>query len=370
MNNVSFNLMFVIETLEIGGAERQLLELIKGLDRNVYNPIVVCFRRTPGLAKEVTALDIPVYYAIRKWRWDPSVVWKIIKLIRANNISLIHAYMPLAGIYGSAAAMISGVPIVNSSIRNAKVPTLYEMALLKCSFALSDVVLANSNTGKKVFSKLSRGKIKVIYNGIDYSRFNKPIDIQNKKRDLNLERFDFVVSMVARLEEVKNPVMFVRVARIVSEALPNTAFLVVGDGSMRKALEQVIITLGLNLNVFLLGSRTDIEEILQITDIGVLTSNSEGLPNTIIEMLASGVPVVATNCEGVREILDHGQTGLCVEINNELSMAEQIIRLLRDDKLRSVMGLKGKQEVQSRFSLKEMVDRTEGIYKELLVSNR
>ncbi len=153
---------------------------------------------------------------------------------------------------------------------------------------------------------------------------------------------------------------------MVLEHEPNTAFLIIGGGSLKEELAFAIKKSGLNNNVFLLDIRNDVEEILQITDVGVLTSDTEGLPNTVIEMLASGVPVVATNCGGTLEVLDDGQTGFCVGINDEYAMAQQTLRLLRDDALRRTMGLMGKHVARERFSLNKMTETTQSIYRELL----
>jgi len=274
--------------------------------------------------------------------------------------------MFMAGIYGSIAARIAGIPIVNSAIRASRYPTSYERILLKPSFALSNVVIANSEAGRRVFKGLAPRKIKVVHNGVDLKRFNRLSDLRQKKNDLHLEGFKYIVSLVARLVPEKNPMMFLRTAEIVLQHEQNTAFMIIGNGSMKEELESAIRKAGLETSVFLLGSRTDVEEILQITDVGVLTSDTEGLPNTVIEMLASGVPVVATNCGGTAEVLDDGQIGFCVERNDEHEMAQQVLRLLRDDTLRKTMGLMGKQVVRERFGLKKMMETTESIYRELL----
>jgi glycosyltransferase involved in cell wall biosynthesis len=369
MANSKINIMFIVASLSIGGAERQLIELMKGIDRGHFSPCIVFLDLPTTVMDDIGQLNIPIFYALRKWRWDPLVVFKLARLVRKYNICLLHTFMSMAGIYGSIVARIAGIPIVNSAIRHSRCPSTYERILLKPSFALSSVVLANSEAGREVFKSIAPAKIRVIHNGVDLRRFNKLVDRARKKADLNLTGFKFIVTQVARLEPWKNPMMFVRMAAIVLKCEQEVAFISVGGGSQTGLLESEIRNAGLENNIFLLGFRSDVEEILHITDVGVLTSNTEGLPNTVIEMLASGVPVVATDCGGTTEVLDSGKTGLLVECDDANGMAQQVLRLLRDEKLRDAMGAAGKQEVERRFSLNIMIEATEGIYRELMRSN-
>ncbi|MBU1054485.1 MAG: glycosyltransferase [Proteobacteria bacterium] len=366
MNSNKINILYLIDKMEFGGAERQLVELLKGINKEKYNPCMAYFRKSPGFIDDVNELNIPIYFIERKWRWDPFVIWNLLLFIRQNHIDLVHSYMPVAGVYGPFSSKLSCLPIVNSFVRGTKQPTLYEKLLLKPSFALSDVIIANSEAGKRVYGKYSPLKMRVIYNGIDLMRFNNRIDREMKKISLNLQRFDSIVSMVTRLEPVKNPMMLIKAATIVLKDKPNTAFLIVGDGTLREEMELEVIDRALNRNVFFLGFRKDVEELLQITDIGVLTSDREGLPNAVIEMLASGVPVVATDCEGTREVLDDGLTGFLTDIGDEYGVAQRIVRLLGDDTLRRRMGVRGKDKVYKEFNLRKMVDALENIYCEVL----
>jgi L-malate glycosyltransferase len=366
MENKKINIMFVIIAVSFGGAERQLVELLKGIDRERYNPCLVCFNEFTGFIDDIERLNIPIFYAMRKWRWDPFVIWKLLRLIRKHHIDLIHTFMPLAGIYGAVAARLSGLPIVNSSIRDTLQPTTYKKLLLNPTIALSDVIIANSEAGRRVYEKLFPYKIRVVYNGIDLKRFEGLDDKGQKKSELNLGQYKYIVSMVARLVPVKNPMMLIKAAALVLKDEPSTAFLIIGGGSLKADLEDAVKQDGLASNVFFLGRRKDVEEILQITDVGVLTSNREGLPNAIIEMLASGIPVVATDCEGTREVLDDGQTGFIVKAGDEYGAAQQVVRLLRDETLRQTMGARGKEAVFEKFNLSKMVATIENIYCELL----
>jgi glycosyltransferase involved in cell wall biosynthesis len=369
MGNGKSNIMFVIAGMVFGGAERQLLELLKGIDRARFRPFLTCLSKSTGFTDDVKKMGIPILYAERKWRMDPFVIWHLAGLIRKNHIALVHSFMPLAGIYGSISARLSGVPIVNSAIRGTKQPSLYEKMLLRPTFALSNVILANSEAGKKVYVSLSPEKTKVVYNGIDLKRFDKREDGKKKKAELKLGAFKHVVTTVTRLEPVKGPLVLIKAARFVLGDNRDTAFLIVGDGSLRAYLEDVVRQTGLTDRVFFLGFRKDVEEILWATDVGVLTSNREGLPNAVLEMLASGVPVVATDCEGTREVLDDGETGFLAKIGDEQGIARRITELLKNDTLRREMGTKGKDVVSRKFNLSRMVASIEEIYDNLLESH-
>jgi len=369
MNKTPKNILYAINNLNLGGAERQLVELLKGLDRKRYNPYLVCFKRSDGFTNNVKQLRIPILYAERHWRFDPFVIIKLLRIIKEYKIDLIHTYLPLAGIYGALSARVAGIPICNSGIRESAVPTFYQQILLNTSFSLSDVIVSNSEVGRCLFQSRHGHKLRVVYNGVDVLRFSRPIDTPRKKHELNLACFDKIVSTVTRLEPEKNPLMIIKTAAIVIKEAPNTAFVIIGDGTLKADMEDAVMRDGMHNNVFLLGFRDDVEEILQITDIGLLTSNREGLPNAVIEMLASGVPVVATECDGTREVLDNGQTGFFVKIDDEYEAAERILKLLRDETLRHTFGVKGKDIVFTKFNLTKMVETIESIYFDLLESN-
>jgi glycosyltransferase involved in cell wall biosynthesis len=358
--------MFVVARLSIGGAERQLVELIKGIDRTQFDPCLVSLDRSGGFAQVIERLGVPIFYAERKYRFDPFVALRLVRLINRQRVSLLHSFLSTAGVYGSVAARIAGIPIVNSAIRASRYPTAYERLFLKPSFALSQVVTANSEAGRRVFSKLAPHNIRVVHNGVDMTRFSRLSDVKQKKASLGFAQFAHVVTLVARMSPEKNPMMFLRAAGIVLKQEPNTAFLLVGSGSLKEELELEIRRAGLGNNVFMMGECTNVEEILQITDVGALTSNTEGLPNAIIEMLASGVPVVATDCGGTTEVLEDMRTGFCVERNDENRMARRMVELLRDQGLRKAMGMRGIEAIQEKFSIHGMVETTQSIYRELL----
>jgi glycosyltransferase involved in cell wall biosynthesis len=361
------NIMFIINNLSIGGAERQMIELLKGINKDRYNPIVVCFEKKDGFFSNVASLNIPIFYTERKWRFDPFVIEKLRKLIREQNINIVHTYLTIAGLYGPVAAWLEKVPVINSYIRGGnKKPNLYQSINAKIGFLFSDVVLANYEAGKKRYEKLAPEKIQVIYNAMDPARFAFDIDSAQKKMELGIPVDNFVITMMARLEPLKNPEMVIRVARIVLKDKPNTTFLFVGDGSMKNILAKSIENSGLKKNIFILGPRHDTEEILKITDVGILTSDEEGLSNAIIEMLMSGVPVIATDSEGTIEILNYVGAGLLVKRNDEHHMASEIIRLLKNEPFRLQTAEAGRKSALERFDIRQMVQRHVELYEELL----
>ena len=177
-----------------------------------------------------------------------------------------------------------------------------------------------------------------------------------------MDYYDNIVTIVARLEKVKDHFSFVKAAALVNEKHSSTVFLIVGDGSLRKELEEFVQKTGMNQHVLFLGQRDDIEEILSITDVAVLTSQSEGISNFIIESLASQVPVVATECGGTREIVDNGETGFIIPPRDVKLISEKIVKLLGNKSLAISMGEKGRKLVKKKFDLKEMLEKTEKIY--------
>jgi len=363
------NILYIINKLAIGGAERQLVELLKGLDKSRFNPLLVCLERGGGFTEDVKALKIPIYYIERKWRWDPLVVWKLREFIKKNKINIIHTYLSLASIYGAIVGKLTKTPIVNSSIRKASsFGGYYRNFLVKLSCKLSNIIISNSIAGVNYFFNKKHNKIKVIYNGVDFSRFKISKNKYQIKKELGLSNFENIVSMVSRIEEGKGHLTLISSAKIILKYYPKTCFLIVGDGSLRPQLENFVHQQNLQKNILFLGFRKDIPEIFSISDVAVNCSDSEGISNAIIEAMAIGVPVVATDIGGNREIIINGETGFLIPPGSCELLSKAIIKLFKNKKFASQIAMNGKQLVKEEFNFEKMVKDTEELYQQLLVN--
>lgn len=368
--NAKMKVIHVVYTLEMGGLEHLVFTLLKSLNFNKYSLEVCCLSRGGIFNEKIQCLGIPVFIFEKKKGIDYSLFFRLARFFCSRKDSIVHTHNTATWLYGGIAARIAGVKVCihteHSNLFEHQKGLLWVEKLLSL---LTNVVIADSN---KVNAHLvecqgiRRDKVSTIYNGIDVEKFQWASEAANIKNVLGISLGDRVVGMVARLEKVKNHACLLRAFRQVLNTIPNVSLVFVGDGSESSNLKQYARDLNILEKVYFLGTRTDIPEILNILDIFVLSSKSEGLSLSLLEAMAAGKPIVATNVGGNPEIVDSGVTGLLVPDNDHQKMAEGIIGLLRNKELAQAMGIVGRRRVQERFSLDRMVDEYEKLYDTLL----
>jgi glycosyltransferase involved in cell wall biosynthesis len=210
-------------------------------------------------------------------------------------------------------------------------------------------------------------KIEVIYNGIDFSGYQEALKDKSLRVELGIVDGTPMVGLIANFNfEIKGHVYFLGAAKKILEKVLNVKFVLVGDGPLRPRYEEVAQELNLNNNVYFLGKRADVPTIISNLDVSVLSSTNEGFSNVILESLAAGKPVVATNVGGSGEMVTDGVTGYLVPPADSQSMANAIINLLRNPDKAMAMGSAGRDVVQEKFTVQAMVKKYEELYFSLL----
>ncbi|MCC7488567.1 MAG: glycosyltransferase [Gammaproteobacteria bacterium] len=371
-------LLFVSASLYTGGAERQLVQLVRGLDPARYEMTVAVFigpetATQEGFYGQVAELPhVRLEVLRRSGRFDVAgPILSLVKLIRSRHIQLIHTYLNLASTFGVIAARLAGVPIVASAIRDSRdIGLTYRLCRVVQAYG-ADALLSNSAAGFDNRFRHWRANFHVIPNGLDLRRFaSQPDHIAQLREDLHLGRFTKLIGMVATLSGFKDHEAFLQVALRVLQQQPEVGFLVIGDGPNRASLEARCLELGLARNVVFTGYRRDIDVLTGILDVACLFTNyrviSEGLPNAVMEAMACGVPVVATEDGGTVEILHDGVEGYLVARNDVGIAAERIMRLLNDGSLHEKMGRSGRTAIEKRYGLDTCIARHELLYGTLL----
>jgi glycosyltransferase involved in cell wall biosynthesis len=370
--------LFVIPSLYIGGAERQLMQLVENLDPARYAISVAVFvgpdvATHEGFYKQLAGLPhVSLVVLRRTGRFDVvGPVTSLLGVIRERQIQLIHTFLNLASTFGLIASKISGVPIVASAIRSSRDPNLVYRLCRTVQAWTSDVLISNSEAGFDNRFRRRRRNFRVIGNGLYMPRFEpRPEVVSRLREDLQLFRFSQLVGMVATLSAVKDHPAFLQIAARVVAERPRTGFLIVGDGPKRAALEEMCAQLRLENNVVFTGYRADVDALTGLLDVACLFTNyrviSEGLPNAVMEAMACRVPVVATDDGGTVEILHDGVEGYLVKRNDVEISSRVICKLLEDDTLRRDMGARGRAAAEAKFSLDVCIARYEEIYRELL----
>ncbi len=352
----------------IGGAERQLLELLRGLDRTRFRPLLVCLEPGGPVASGARELDVPVYHTLRKWRWDLSVIARLRSLIRREKVRIVHAYLGLPGFYGSLAGKSAGAKVI-TTIRIAGPRRRFTDFSERLAFLISDKIISNSRAGVDYYFRFFPGRHKtvVIYNG--YARSDFDATSIKPREQLGLPPDGLLIGHVANLSYLKDYPTFLKSLVKVFAAYPSAYAVIVGDGAKRQEYEDLAQSLGISHRTLFLGHRRDVLDLIRWFDVCVLASHpcySEGLSNSIAEYMGMAKPVVATAVGGNPELVKHGVTGLLAKAGDPVDLAQKIITLLGDSNLREKIGKEGRRFFEENLTLERMVNDTQVVYEALL----
>jgi glycosyltransferase involved in cell wall biosynthesis len=353
------------------GTEKQLKEWICRLDPTRFRLHLCCLEETPA----VEALSS--YCTVLVLRGGPLLhprtaasVWKLQNYLRVNRIQIVHSFMVKSAFLAAAAARLAGRPCVLTSCRNLGYWKQPQHAYIQSAInRLAHRVVANSEAARRYaveVEKVPADKVDVLYNGVDLDHYAPGKGDPATAEALGVPRGATVVGCVANYRPVKNLQLFVRAAAQVAAAVPGVAFLLVGSGSELNELQRLANELGLGGRIFFSNGRGRVLDYLSRMSVGCLTSHSESFSNAILEYMAMGLPVVATDAGGNAELVQHGQTGFLVSTPEPQAFAAPIIALLRDEELRSSMGRRARELCRSRFDIRDAVRRLEQYYLALL----
>ena len=342
---------FCITDLDRGGAELALVQVIRRLDRDRWAPHVYCLTHRGKLADELEELGVPVScYELGKWNL-PLVLWRLRSALKASRPAVVQTFLYHANILGRVAAWMAGVPHVLSGIRVAEKRSWFRLALDRWTdrFVSKHVCVSE---GVKRFSVQQGGlpepKMVVVPNGVDVARFKEA-------EPANLTEFGipggaFTALFVGRLEPQKAPEMLIQGLSPLFPPHPHLHLLMVGAGSLESSLRDRAAALNIVDNVHFAGRQRDIPGIMRSADCLVLTSLWEGMPNVVLEAMAAGLPVVTTDVEGVRELIDSPRTGFIVPIAEPDALQEPVALLIGSEQLRTDMAAAAQVHVSQLFT--------------------
>ncbi|MBN1993495.1 MAG: glycosyltransferase [Anaerolineae bacterium] len=359
-------LFHLITELSVGGAQKALFRLLKYLDRDRFAPVVACLYNGEGtVATEIRNLDIPVFDLGMTAKWRGDALGRLYRLLRREQPDILHTWLFHANLPGRVLGRLAGVPVIICAERTMVMESEWRYRLNRSTIKLVDRVIANSaNVREFCLSHigLPAEKVVVIPNGIELNPAPPPARAA-ARQSLGLPLESLVVGAVSRFAPVKGLDVLLRAL----VQVPHARLVVVGDGPERANLTQLAGDLGITQQVHWAGYRADVPHLLPAFDLFVQPSWHEGLPNTILEAMAAGLPVVATAVGGTPEVVVDGVTGLIVPPGDPMALAGAIHHLLVDTNLRGQMGRAGQSRVQQHFDIQQNVERTESLYKELLI---
>lgn len=373
--------LFLLRTLRIGGAERQVIETISRLNPSLFESKLYCFAGGGPLQNLVRQYDIdatvfpPPDGKMSFCRRSLIYLKRLLALCRyigKERPDIVHCYSYSASIYGGIAAKLAGVSVLITTRRNLghfKDGRPFYQIFENLVNLLTDAVFVNSEAVKRDVlqrEKIDVNKLYVLYNGVDVSLY-APQNTNSRhslnKRDLGIPENAPVIGIIANLHPHKGYKEFLLAARNVHQQYPEARFLCIGeDRGIQQELENLVYETGLEQFVLFLGLRTDIPELLSLFDIQVSTSYEEGFSNAILEGMASGKAIVATAVGGTPESIVHEQTGLLVPAHNSDILAHAICSLLERPAFALQLGLNARNRAKEHFSLEKMIDKLEKLY--------
>ena len=351
------NVMFVITSMPVGGAETLLLNLVRRFDRQRVNPMI-CMMKEQGPLGETAAAEIPVFDHLIGHKFDIAVVRRLRKLFKENHVDAVITVG--AGdkmFWGRLAAKGASVPVILSALHSTGWPDgVSRLNRMLTRITDGFIAVADSHADHlREVEQFPAEKVFMIPNGIDTDRFQFDVAARRRWREqVGIPKDAPVVGIVAALRSEKNHELFVEAASRVTESLPAAHFVIAGDGPERPTIESAIESAGLTSNVHLIGSTNDIEGVLSMTDLFALTSHNEASPVSILEALSCERPVVATDVGSINETVIEGETGFLVTPGDAAMMADRWIELLTDETLCESFGQAGRQRVIDNSSLTRM----------------
>lgn len=379
------NVLQLISTLEIGGVGAVVSMISRNLDKKKFRSLICCINGEGPILKEIQDYNVEVRVLDLRRRsiiYFPLFVFDIIctivalvKIMKKEKVDILHTHFPDHHIFGAICAKIAKVPVTICSFHNIKflakrgnwdVRTWLKKELLTLIVKkMEDRIIAVADGVRETivkFFEIRTTKIATIYNGIDASTFAKAVDFISVRQQLNLSLGVKVVICIANFFFKKGHKVLIEAASTVVKNYSNVKFLFVGDGPLRNELVALVTLLDLNGHIDFLGFRRDIPEILGISDIFVLPSLWEGLPLALLEAMATGKAVVASNVLGNSEVVLPNKTGILTPPKDSDALAKAIIYLIEHPEIAQDMGRLARERVATHFSCYSTIRKTEELY--------
>ena len=377
----------VITKLELGGAQEVAMQVVAGLDRSRFKPVLIA---GPGglLTEEAGALEgvdvriVPSLLREIHPLKDLRALWRLVCLFRRLRPKIVHTHSSKAGILGRLAAWLAGVPCILHTIHGYGVTPAQPLWLRRALIALEWTVgrltthwIAVSHADRRLgleWGLFSTSHVSVVRPGIDAAPFAARIDSAERDRlraTLGIGPDHLLVGTVSCLKPQKSPEDFVRVAARVCQRLPMARCVLIGDGALRPQIEGLLRAQGLQERVTLLGWRRDVVALLKAFDVFVLTSRWEGLPCVLLEARASRIPIVATRVGGAAEAITEHAQGTLYQPGDVQAMADRVCQILEDERYRTELQMSS-GEFPEEFTIQETIKQYQALYTYLMHAMR
>jgi glycosyltransferase involved in cell wall biosynthesis len=357
----------LIPTLDRSGAEKQMVLLAAGMPRDRFQVEAATLTRLGPLEAELRAAGIPVTNIGKRWKVDPFAATRLTRFLKARRFDVVQTWIFAANAYGRLAAHRARVPIVITTemavdLWKGKVEKWVDRRLTPWC----DRLVGNSQAVVEFYRGLGvpDDRLVLIYSGIADEE-PPAVDPADVRAEFGFEASAPLVFFAGRLAEQKRIGDLLKALDLLQHVQPELRTLIAGDGPLRRSLEQTARDYELTGRVRFLGHRDDVPRLMAASDIVVLPSAYEGLPNLVLEAMRFRKPVVATAAPGTTEVVVDGQTGVLVPVGTHPLLARAIRDLVRDPDRARRLGEAGRQQVEAEFRAQTMIDRFAALYEEV-----
>ena len=358
--------LVVCGSLHVGGAEIQAARLIPLLAKEIFDVQVAYYNFRAGFPKDILKQAGVRLHFLGKSQWSKGrFLADAINFMKQERFDLVHAWCSSSNHYGRVPAILTGVPVIIGGLRGKSSlenfwPLVYSLMNWRCSgWIVNSFALKEYAKHKMCF--MQQSPVMIVHNGIELGneeRFKKNEKTFYDKLKSNRP----VIGIVGRLHPVKNHLLFLEMARLLTQMGVNADYWIIGNGPMRGQIEQSVEKFKLQDRVILLGLRDDVDVSLSRMDVVVLTSDSESCPNALLEAMRASLPVVSTRCSTLDEIVEERRNGYTVPVGDATGLAEKVRIILENPEKRREMGKHSKRIIEKRFSISSAVRSLEDAY--------
>lgn len=367
-------LLVVIDEMEVGGSQRQIVHLLTGLDRERWQPELLYFRNHSFLIERLKDAGIPAHLVPKRGRIDMRFLREFAAILRNGEYDLVHAFSLTAELWAVVAKMMAGVstPLVASERNQQLQKPRWYWPIKRFILTRSAGVIANSEAGAHTTAKhtgVAHAFFDTIPNGVEIPAPMEPADRNALRTQIGAPEGPALCLYVGRLVPQKNLDCLVRALALLEPARRPWVALA-GDGPLREHVENLATAAGVRDDLHFLGERSDATRLMQAADFLVLPSHFEGLSNSLLESMAAGCPVIASAVGGSPELIEHGRTGLLFPSDDEAALAERIAELGADPERRARIAEAGRDYVSQTYGIATLVARTTAVYERCIQRNR
>jgi glycosyltransferase involved in cell wall biosynthesis len=389
-----YKIIHLITRLDKGGSAENTLLTVLGIDKKKYEVVLakgptyesrmskeehasVIADLKEAQLKGVKIVNIPFLLRRINPVYDLLALFSLYILLIKERPTIVHTHTSKAGLLGTLAAKMAGIPFLIHTPHGhvlwdyfGPLKTKIFIFLERLTSRVTGKIIALTNSEKEDYLKFriaEEDRFVVIFSGVKLNKFKESLfsEKQNFKKELGIPENSPIVGTVGRLVPVKGPESLIKAAKYMLSKYPDTFFIFTGDGYLKQDLENKAFKMGIKENIIFLGWRDDAAKIISAYDVFVLPSLNEGMGRVLVEAMALGKPIVASNIGGIPDLVTHGKNGFLVPPKNPKELAKYIQILLEDKEKREKMGLAGK-EMALNFSAENMVEKIEELYEELL----